>query len=150
MVGGNAFADFNKALTVKLKIDTETFGWKLFQMVRTFALCCAGRVFFRAEGLKNALRYFKNMFSSLSMQYILDDRIYTYGLDRQNFILVIIAILVLLVADILEEKTPLRQALSKQNTVFRYLVILLGIFAVIIFGIYGPQYNASEFIYEQF
>ena len=150
MVGGNAFADFNKALTVKLKIDTETFGWKLFQMVRTFALCCIGRVFFRAEGLKNALRYFKNMFSSLSMQYILDERIYTYGLDRQNFILVIIAILVLLVADILEEKTPLRQALSKQNIVFRYLVILLGIFAVIIFGIYGPQYNASEFIYEQF
>ena len=84
------------------------------------------------------------------MQYILDERIYTYGLDRQNFILVIIAILVLLVADILEEKTPLRQALSKQNIVFRYLVILLGIFAVIIFGIYGPQYNASEFIYEQF
>ena len=84
------------------------------------------------------------------MQYILDERIYTYGLDRQNFILVIFAILVLLVADILEEKIPLRETLAKQNIVFRYLVILLGIFAVIIFGIYGPQYNASEFIYEQF
>lgn len=150
MVGGNVFADFNKAATQKLKIDTEAFGWRFFSMVRTFALCCAGRVFFRAEGLKNALRYFKNMFSSLSMQYILDDKLYTYGLDRQNFILVILAILVLLVADILEEKVPLRKTLAKQNIVFRYCVILLGIFAVLIFGIYGPQYNASEFIYEQF
>lgn len=150
MVGGNVFADFNKAVTKKLKIDTEQFGWKLFQMLRTFALCCVGRVFFRAEGLRNALVYFKNMFSSLSMQYILEDKIYTYGLDRQNFIFVIFAILVLLVADILEEKIPLRETLSKQNIVFRYCVILLGVFAVLIFGIYGPQFNASEFIYEKF
>ena len=150
MVAGNVFAELNKSVTEKLKIDTEAFGWKLFQMVRTFTLCCIGRVFFRAEGLKNALLYFRNMFSSLSMQYIVDDKIYTYGLDRQNFIFVIFAILILLVADILEEKTPLRKTLAKQNIVFRYGVILLGIFAVLIFGIYGPQFNASEFIYEKF
>ncbi len=150
MVGGNIFADFNKAATEKLKIDTETFSWHLFQIIRTFALCCIGRVFFRAEGLKNALVYFKHMFSSLSLEFILDDKIYTYGMDRDNFILVLVAIAVLFVADLLEEKIPLRKTLAKQNIVFRYAVILLGIFAVLIFGIYGPQFNASEFIYEQF
>lgn len=150
MVGGNIFADFNKAATEKLKIDTETFSWRLFQIVRTFALCCVGRVFFRAEGLRNALVYFKHMFSSLSLDLILDDKIYTYGMDRENFILVLVAIAVLFVADLLEEKIPLRKTLAKQNIVFRYAVILLGIFAVLIFGIYGPQFNASEFIYEQF
>lgn len=150
MVGGNVFADFNKAATQKLKIDTESFSWHLFQMIRTFALCCVGRVFFRAEGLKKAFVYFKNMFSSVSLEYILDDRIFDYGMNRENFLLVLLAIAVLFVADLLEEKIPLRKTLSKQNIVFRYAVILLGIFAVIIFGIYGPQYNASEFIYEKF
>ena len=84
------------------------------------------------------------------MGYILQDKIFTYGLDRDNFLLVLVAITVLFVADLLEEKIPLRKALAKQNIVFRYCVILLGIFAVLIFGVYGPQFNASEFIYEQF
>ena len=150
MVSGNVFADFNAKITEKLKIDTEAFGWKFFQIVRTFMLCTIGRVFFRAGGLINALLYFKNMFSALSMGYILQDKIFTYGLDRDNFLLVLVAITVLFVADLLEEKIPLRKALAKQNIVFRYCVILLGIFAVLIFGVYGPQFNASEFIYEQF
>ena len=150
MVGGNIFADFNKKVTEKLKIDTETFSWHLFQIVRTFVLCCIGRVFFRAEGLKKALVYFKNMFSSLSLELVLENKIFTYGMDRENFIVVLLAIAVLFVADLLEEKIPLRKTLAKQNIVFRYAVILLGIFAVLIFGIYGPQFNASEFIYEQF
>lgn len=150
MVSGNVFGEFNQKLTKKLAINTEAFSWKLFQMLRTFALCTVGRVFFRCEGLRQSLIYFKNMFSSFSLKYILDDKLFKYGLDRNNFAVVIAAILILLLVDILQEKTSVRELLSKQNVVFRYSVIMFGIFSVLVFGIYGPQFDASQFIYEQF
>ena len=150
MVGGNVFGEFGQKLTKKLSINTEAFSWRLFQMTRTFILCTVGRVFFRCEGLRQSLVYFKNMFSSFSVEYILDDKLFKYGLDRNNFALVIVAIAILFIVDVMQEKASVRLTLSKQNTVFRYAVVMAGVFAVLIFGIYGPQFNASQFIYEQF
>ena len=40
--------------------------------------------------------------------------------------------------------------LARQNIWFRWLVYYGLIFAVLIFGIYGPGYDASTFIYFQF
>jgi ATP/ADP translocase len=90
------------------------------------------------------------MFSGLHMEYVVGDKIFTYGLDWKNFVFVIFAILVLWGVDMLQERMSIRQELQKQGIVFRWLILLLGIFAVIIFGIYGPGYDASSFIYEQF
>lgn len=150
MIAGTVFEPVCKTVNSKLKIDTESFGWKFWQMSRTFILCCIGRVFFRANGMKAALKIFLSMLSGLHMEYILEDKIFEYGLDWKNFVFVLFAILVLWGVDMLQEKMQIRQELRKQGIVFRWLIILLGIFAVIIFGIYGPGYNASSFIYDQF
>ena len=44
----------------------------------------------------------------------------------------------------------LKAALDRQNLVFRYFVYYVMLFTVLIFGIYGPEYDASAFIYFQF
>jgi len=38
----------------------------------------------------------------------------------------------------------------KQNLWFRWLVFYVGVIAVVLFGVYGAQYNAAGFIYFQF
>ena len=131
-------------------IDTESFSWKFWQMARTFTICCIGRVFFRASGVKAALKIFLGMFSGLHMEYVAGDAIFKYGLDWKNFVFVLFAIMILWGVDMLQEKMSIRQELAKQGIVFRWLIVFLGIFAVIIFGIYGPGYDASTFIYDQF
>ena len=133
-----------------LCIDDQLFSWKLFQMVRTFLICTFGRVFFRADSFRQALEFFKLMFSKLNTKYILEGEIFTYGLDNKNFNFALIAIGILWIVDLLQEKMSIRQELQKQGLVFRWLIIFAGIFAVLIFGIYGPGYDASSFIYEQF
>lgn len=150
MIAGTVFEPLCQKFNEKMGIDTEAFSWKLWQMVRTFIICCIGRVFFRADGLKAALKIFLGMCSGLHMEYIADDKIFSYGLDWKNFVLVIFAIFVLWAVDMLQEKMSIRQELQKQGIVFRWLIIFSGIFAVIIFGIYGPGYDASGFIYDQF
>ena len=48
------------------------------------------------------------------------------------------------------KKQQLDVYLAKQNLWFRWGVLLVLIVAVAIFGIYGPGYDAQQFIYFQF
>lgn len=92
---------------------------------------------------------FQKMATSVSIE-VLANRELTYGLDAANVRMAILAVFVLWAVDMLQEKMKLRETLAKQNIVFRWMIIFAGLFAVILFGIYGPGYDASSFIYEQF
>ena len=62
------------------------------------------------------------------------------------------ALLLLLIAvDILHErKVKLRETLCRQDVVTRFVIYLLAVFAIVIFGIYGPEFSSSSFIYQEF
>ena len=49
-----------------------------------------------------------------------------------------------------ERGIKIREELAKQNLVFRWIVYYIAIVYILIFGIYGEGYNASQFIYFQF
>lgn len=139
-----------KRLTIFLKIKTDSFSWNLFQMVRTFILCSIGRIFFRAENIYVAFNIIKRMLNRTDITVLLPGRIYGYGLNIYNFNLMLLAIAILLAVDILQEKMSLRASLAKQQLVFRWMIIYGSLFAIIIFGIYGPGYEVGSFIYNQF
>lgn len=148
-----ALTPFYEKLAKWLRINTEAFSWKLFQMLRTFTLLCISRIIVKAPSLGEAFRMIKTMFSSISLGFLSgkDGLIYTYGIDKANLIVLILAIVVLLVVGILQENgLKIREALSRQNLVFRWGMILLLLAVVIIFGVYGPEYDASAFIYGRF
>lgn len=150
IISGTVFSDINGKINKTLSIRTEAFSWKLWQMARTFILCCIGRVFFKTSGLTEALGFFGRMFSGIHLEYITEGALFGYGLDMADFCFAFIAMLVLWGVDLLQERMSLRDELQKQGIVFRWIIIYLGIFAVLIFGLYGPGYDASSFIYEQF
>lgn len=151
LIGSQVFEPLFKKLTAIFKIDTENFGWHFWQMLRTFALCCIGRVFFRASGIKNALSLFKKMLLELNPTSLFSAEIVDkIGFGAENMVISLLAIATLWVVDMLQEKMCVRETLAKQNLIFRWAIIFVGLFAIIILGIYGPGYNASSFIYEQF
>ncbi|MDO4608986.1 MAG: MBOAT family O-acyltransferase [Clostridia bacterium] len=149
LIGSQVFAPLFDKINKLFKINTDNFGWRLWQMVRTFVLCCIGRIFFRADGLMVSLSMIKHMLLLPNIPSLFDNTI-NLGLDASNMQFAVFSILVLWAIDMLQEKMSLRQELSKQNIVFRWIIIFAAIFAIIIFGTYGPEYNASSFIYEQF
>ena len=62
-----------------------------------------------------------------------------------------VAVLVLLTVSILQENgLKLRETLAKQNIVFRWAIYLIALIVVLVFGIYGPMYNAADFIYQAY
>lgn len=147
---GIIFGDLLAKLSKKLHIKTESFSFSLWQMIRTFILCAIGRVFFRASSLTASLTIIKKIFTSVGTGQVLNGRLYSYGLDKANFTVAIIGVVVLLIVGILQEKFSVREKLAEQNLIFRWIIYLLALFAVIIFGHYGPGFSQAEFIYERF
>ncbi|MBQ9761778.1 MAG: MBOAT family protein [Oscillospiraceae bacterium] len=145
-----ALAPVFKKTTEKLKIRTDCFSFRLFQMLRTFFLLCISRIITQAATLRHAARMIKTLFTSWSWDFILgiDKKIYTYGVDLKNMQVLVCAIIALLVVGILQERgVKIRESLSKQNLIFRWFMILALLVFVLVFGMYGPDYNASDFIY---
>ena len=57
---------------------------------------------------------------------------------------------VLLVVSILQEQGSVREAIDRRGTALRWVLMILGIIAVIVFGVYGAGYDAKSFIYMQY
>ena len=136
-----------------MHINTETFSYKLFQIFRTTILLFISRIIVKAPSLKEAGQMIKAMFTSFDLDFLfgLDGKIYDYGVNEKEMTIVIISILALLVVGILQENgIKIRETLAKQNIFFRWGLVLLLIAVILIFGVYGPDYNASAFIYGNF
>ncbi len=150
LIGSEVFEPLFKKTNSLLHIDTENFGFHFLQMVRTYLLCSVGRIFFRADGVRYALSISKKIVTNTHFSALFACTLDKLSLDANDVLIMVVSVCILLIADILQEKMSLRETLSKQNIIFRWTVILGGLFAVIIFGMYGSGYDASSFIYEQF
>jgi D-alanyl-lipoteichoic acid acyltransferase DltB (MBOAT superfamily) len=138
-------------ITTKLGITPGRGIVRIIQIIGTFLLVCIGRYFSRATGFMAALRMLERTFSTFNPQVLVDGSLLNLGLDAKDFAVLFIAIFVLLGVDFLQEKgVALREKLSRQALPVRWLVYFAAIFAVIIFGVYGIQFNASSFIYMGF
>lgn len=134
-----------------LHLNRESFGHKLVHIIGTFILIDFSWIFFRANRFKEALEIIKFMFSVKNIWILFDGSIYDLGLDARNFWLMIICIGVLVLADYLKHRgIIIREELCKQDYWFRCLSISFFLVFILIFGIWGPAYDATGFIYFQF
>ncbi len=139
-----------RKITVRLKINTGCFSWHLFQSLRVFVLVAIGNMFFRLEGLMRTLRTIRAALFPKNPEIFFDGSLFKLGLNGPNFILMVICLLLLLVVSVLQEKGSVREQIAKQNLPFRWMVWYGLIFGILIFGMYGPGYDAVDFIYRGF
>ncbi len=133
-----------------LKIRTDSFGWRLFQSVRTFILAAVGNMFFRLPSLGATFRAIGEGFSVFNPWIFTDGSLYTLGLGQKELHTALLGLGLLLIVSLLQEKESVRARIARQNTVFRWLIWLALLMAVLVFGQYGPGYNAASFIYANF
>ena len=75
----------------------------------------------------------------------------TMALSEKNFFVLLCGLILLMAVDYMKKrKVDFKGALARQNIWFRWLVYYGLIFAVLLLGVYGPEYDASTFIYFQF
>jgi len=147
-----ALAPFFEKCIKWFHINTEVFSWKLFRIVRTFLILGVSKIFVRATGLTAACAMIKSVFTDFNPYYLLDVKnIASLGLDEKNLLLLLFATLILLVVSILQESgIKMRETIAKQNLLFRWCLYIGIIVVILIFGMYGPSYNAVDFIYQAY
>mgnify|MGYP001632132375 FL=1 len=132
---------FKKIISI-FKINTEVWSYKFFQAIRTILIVCFGMFLFRVDSFKQmGLMIHSNASASL----------FSLGLKKADFALLMVGILVMLVVGVMQEfNINIRKELQKQNLLFKWLIYYIIIFSIIIFGIYGKGYDAASFIYGGF
>lgn len=123
----------------KLKIP------KIIKIIVVFILVDFAWIFFRANNLNDAIFIIKHLFN---FGMPIDFNIINTSL-LEIFIL-LFSIIFVYILEVINTKVDLYGWLIKRNIILRWLFYYILIFSVIIFGIYGPGFSASEFIYFQF
>ena len=148
---GTLFQDAYKKARKFFNIHEERLSWRLFQILRTIFFVTVGRYFSFAQNATDAFRMLKITFTKFDPWVLFDGTFYTLGLNEKNFRLMLFSILVLFVADYLNEKgICIREKISEQSIIIRWGFYYLAIFFLIVFGMYGPGYSASDFVYMHF
>lgn len=133
-----------------LKIDRGGISHRTVKTLFTFLLVNLAWIFFRADSLGKAFDVIKKSFEFTPWVFT-DGRLFEMGLSRGSFNVGIFGILLLIVMDILAfNGVEIRDRIIRQSIWYRWIVMIAGILAVLIFGIWGAGYNASSFIYQQF
>lgn len=133
----------------KLNINRNGFFYRLSQIVIVFILVDFAWIFFRANTFSDAIGIIKNMFV-FNPWILFDGSLYNLGLDQKDFIIGILAIFTLIIVSLLRRNIRLINLIGNQNIIARWVFYFTFLYSILIFGIYGPGYEAQQFIYFQF
>ncbi|SCW53895.1 D-alanyl-lipoteichoic acid acyltransferase DltB, MBOAT superfamily [Ruminococcaceae bacterium YRB3002] len=127
-------------------LKSDKLPYQIFQVVRTFVLVLLGFVFFRAANVPDAIDMLKAIFMASAGEAAID-------LTMANHIVLIASVLVLAAVDLFKFRPKDTDeprsviTLTEGHPVFTWVIIVVLIAAVLVFGMYGLGYNASSFIY---
>jgi alginate O-acetyltransferase complex protein AlgI len=148
---GQATKPIKANITDKLGIDRKKISYQLGQIFITYCLVNFAWIFFRAPDLATSLGIIQGIFAQWNPWIFIDGTLFELGLNQQNFVVAILSIFVLLCVSIISRigYNPFNE-LNHQGIIFRWLIYFALIIAIIVFGIYGPGYSETQFIYFQF
>ncbi len=146
MMLGKIFEPLFYKACCRLKIhrDTKIFG--AFQIFRTFVIVNIGMLLFKSE----TLNVFGILMSKIVTSVNVHDIISVLLISKKALISLAAALIVLIV-DLLKEKNiDIRMWLQNHCFIFRWIVLLFLIFALLLFGNYGIDSGKAAALYAQF
>lgn len=130
-----------------LRVNTETFSWKVLRILKTFFLVDLAWIFFRADTMAAAFQILRQSFDLSNTGLLLNNGLYELGLNERNMSILLLAFLILAVYSVLkEQKINVIEQLSGQNAVFRYAVY----WTIVLLITFSLDITGQEFIYFQF
>ena len=134
-----------------LHLDKEKKGYQRMQMIRTFFLFVGSRLLTLPANLQITWCIFRKIVKKIAPWELLDGTLYTLGLERPEFIFVVMALLALLYISRQEEMgVSFRKKIAEFPIWCRWSVYYGALIIVIIFGVYGAGYSAGAFVYMNY
>jgi len=122
---------------------------KMFSVFRTFWIMSLLRTFdLSVRGLGQAAGIFKKIFTEFGM--IHSATLEEMGLPGDELMVAMAGVAVLFVISMLQRKKSIYDRLMGSKEVYRWIVCAASLTLIVIYGYYGPGYDAADFIYMQF
>ena len=149
-IAGEILMPIRRKVQKFFKIKEGAPMYVLWQRMVTFGLITVSWVIFRAESLRAGLSMVKRIFMDITPWILFDGSLYTCGISKHNFWALLLCIMVVGVIEYRQEKEPVRELIEKQHIIVRWAIYLAAIAVIAILGVYGPGYDATQFLYGQF
>lgn len=132
------------------KSKKSNFLLDFFRRVLTLVIVVFAFIYFRAENIHQGNAYILGILKNPSSNNLLEE-IANSKFGLANLYPLGVGIFILLVFDIIKyNKIDLSEKIFKLFLPIRWIVYFTFLLAIIIFGIYGPEFSESAFIYFQF
>ncbi len=133
----------------KVKV-AGTFGWKLFQVIRTVLIMSSLRMFDCYRDVPLTFKMFGSIFTKARLSQLSVNAFTDLGITIADYVVVFIAMVILIAVSLIQRSGSVREKIAELSAARRF-AIWYGLFMVtLIFGAYGIGYSASQFIYNQF
>lgn len=139
-----------EALLRRLGLSRDSRALVLLRQLFCFLLVSFAFLFFRAPGLRAGVYMASAMFLGSRLPQLGGGALFSLGLDRPDMLVLAASLVLLLAVSLIQERQSLRELISRQRLPLRWVLYLLCLFSVLIFGIYGPGYDSAQFIYMNF
>ena len=139
-------------LTTRLRLNVRSWWYRVFQMLRTFVIVLVGYVFDIAPSFRAAMGTFRRILTDQNL-WEARQQLAAMKLDGYDYGLLAVCTGILFTVSVIQERNSgdtIRNMLDRRPFAVRYLVLLAGIMMVLLFGIYGPDFDAAQFVYMQF
>lgn len=135
----------------KLKITDKNKLFYIFQIIRTSIIVLIGRYITRAPRLLAVFDMAKITFKNFNISNVFDGTIMNFGITVTDYIVIIIGTMVMLIMEAIDEYgIGTKKLIEKQKSIVQWLILMISILTLTVFGICRGNYIASEFIYKQF
>ncbi len=143
--------DFRKKIKGVLGVKEGSLSERLYQTAITFNLVTFAWIFFRANSLSLALSYIVSMFTQFRPWELFDNTLFSFQVSQNAFTLIFLHLIgwVALELKTAKQEEVIRGTL-RTHGILRWIICLVLVFDVILFGAYGSQFDMSGFLYGGF
>lgn len=127
-----------------------TFGYRLFQVGRTFLLMSAVRVLDCYRDVPVTFRAVGSIFTDFDPSILWNGSLLALGASGSDWAVALCGIAIMIAVSLLSRAESLRAQLSRRSLALRWVLFGALFLAIVIFGAYGVGYDANQFIYNQF
>jgi hypothetical protein len=131
-----------------LKISDSSVLFVNFKRLTTFALIAFSWIFFWAASFGDLKLILTRLFT-WNASFFANFNTKGLGMQKSELVVSFIAVLLLAVYELIQEKLSVGAVLRRRPVVIRWAVYMAVIAVIILFGVYGDA-NSTQFIYFKF
>jgi D-alanyl-lipoteichoic acid acyltransferase DltB (MBOAT superfamily) len=134
----------------KHNLNIEGAGIRTFRFIKLVLIVITGEMFFRAVSLHAGWTMLVSIFTNFDVKQIFTV-LPQLDMSREDYLIVAVAFAAVIAVSVLKEKKfPIREKFNSMPTMARWAILYVIIFAIVLFGAYGPGYDAVAAMYAGF